>query len=330
MEGNTIRVSNIRKVRNQRFNVDSSEFDMHFKQSAFEYEEEFKVSRENLLSRYNQCFDEMLSFVDSNLNIQQRDLIGIKFQIPTMESVTPFGMKFLERQELISEMVSDLLLSVQQSNSIFEDKNLLEVTVTVIHMDTGGARVSMKELSLNSLDEICRVKKRSIIKIPNEKKFVDQKCLPRALIVAKKWNDCGGDKQKFQALFRNNNQKLIKLTDQLIMKTFGTMKNYQKNQSGAILPDLIKFGKVLNKYQITVYDDKHLHTQAVYSSQRRKKMRIYLFFLTGEKHFIALSDVRMFFSCRHHCEHCGVLSLSSNHRCTKVIYEIQLVHIETR
>lgn len=318
MEGDTINISNVRKIRSRRFNVDSTEFQMHFKTSAFEYEEKAKISRDSLLTRYNQCFDEMLYFVDYNLDINKRDLIGIKFQIPTMESVTPFGMKFVERQELSSEMVSDLLLSVQQSNSIFEDKNLLEVTVTTIHLETGGARVSMKELSLNTLDEIYRVKRRSILKIPDEEMFDDQKCLPRALIVAQKWNDYAGDKVKFQALFRNNNQKLIKLTDSLIMKTFGTMKNYLINQSGAVLSDLIKFGRTLKKYQITVYDDKYLHTQAVYSSQRRKKNQIYLFFSTQEKHFIALANVRMFFSCRHHCEYCGVLSLSPNHRCSKV------------
>lgn len=315
MDGEKVRITNLRKSRNRRFNIDSSQFEMYFNPNTFEIDNQSEISRENLLSRYNECFDEMLNFVDTNLEIKSRDLIGIKFQIPSMENVSPFGMRFLERQEVSSEMVSDLLMSVQQSNDKFEDKNLLEINCTVIHLETGGGRVSIKQLT--TLDEIYKVKKRSIIQIPNEELFDDEKCLPRALIVAQKWIEYKEDRVKLQLLFRNNHKLLRKLTDDLILKTFGKMNNFQKSQSGAVLADLIKFGKTMKQYQITVYDDKNLHTQAVYSS-RRKKRKIYLYFLTEEKHFIVIKNVRALFSARTHCERCDVISLSSTHKCTQV------------
>lgn len=316
MESNRIEITSVRNIENKRFKVDSTEFNLHFKKSAFE---DSTFNRQDVLMNYNNCFRDMLQFVDGELEVGKRDLIGIKFQIPTMESVSPFGMRYLERQELNSEMISDLLYSVQQSNSVFEDKNLLEVNVTVIHNDTGGARVSLHKLNLDNYNELQRVKSRSILKIPNESDFNDKKCLPRALILGKEWIDCEKDKRKFQNLFRKHNEKLMKLTNQLILRTFGTMKNFEQSHCGAILPDILQFKKKLSSYQIVVYDDKNLHKAPVYSSTR-KKNKINIFFLTQQQHFIALSNVTGFFGMQFLCEYCGYMTTSSvkYHRCAKV------------
>lgn len=296
MEGKRIKLSNIRKIHNRRFGVESTEFNLRFISSSFE---ETNQEREKVLSNYNHCFEEMLGFIDKDLNIKPRDIVGIKFQIPSMESVVPFGMRYLERQEINAEMISDLLYSVQQSNSIFEDKDLLEVTVTTIALNTGGARVQISQLDLDNLDELYKVKNKSILKIPNEEMFDDQKCLPRSLIIGKTWVDSNANRLRLSMLFRNGNEKLIKQTDRLILDTFGTMKNFLKSQSGAILPDLVHFSKKLKGYQITVYDDINMHKSPIFST-RRSKRQINIFFISEKKTFHRTIECKGFFRSEIH------------------------------
>lgn len=314
MEGERIKISNVKKIENRRFHINSTEFDMNFLSTENGYSS--GVEREEILEHHNSCFAEMLEFVDKELKIQNRDLIGIKFTIPTIDNVLPFGMNYVERQELSTEMISDLLMMVQQSNSLFLDGDLLQISVTVIERKTGGARISLKRLCSGNRAELLHVKKRSILSIPSEDSFDDNKCLPRSIVLGQKWCDYNGDKAKYQKLFKNDNHLLKKLTDNLIRKVFGSMKNFEKHASGGVLADIVKFEKQLRSYQITVYDDVNFHRRAAYSS-RRKKRKINIFFITNEKHFIALSNVRGFFGVAAKCELCDHLG-NKKHRCGKL------------
>lgn len=94
------------------------------------------------------------------------------------------------------------------------------------------------------------------------------------------------------------------------------MRNFERDQSGAVLSDVIKFERQMKKYQITIYDDNNFHKLPVYSS-RRKKQQINIFFSTEHKHFIALSNVKGFFGVAYHCRYCGHLR-REQHRCGKV------------
>lgn len=188
--------------------------------------------------------------------------------------------------------------------------------MTVIERETGGARIPLKRLCSGDRTELLRVKKRSILSIPNEDSYDDKKCLPRSIILAQKWCDFNGNKRKMALLFRNNNQKLNKLTDELIKNVFGSLRNFEKHNSGGVLADIVKFKKQLRKYQITVYDDMNFHKKTVYSS-RRKKNKINIFFMRNDKHFIALSNVKGFFGIPAQCEFCGYLG-RKKHRCGKL------------
>lgn len=64
---------------------------------------------------------------------QPRDHVGIKFNIPSLTEVVPFGLRFLELRGISAEMIADLLFSVQQSNPVFLVTDWLEIVVTVIH-----------------------------------------------------------------------------------------------------------------------------------------------------------------------------------------------------
>lgn len=328
MNSDKIEISDIRRILNRRFKVESTEFKLRIKDTAFESLPR-NPTEESILIRYNECFNEMLKYVQKDLKVGPRDLIGVKFQIPTLESVKPFGLRFIERRELSGEMISDLLMSLQQSNSLFETNSLLEVSVTTIHMDVGGARVTLQRLSLDNYEELCKVKKRSILQIPNEQLFEDQKCLARALIVGRYWIECNQDKKEFNKLFWNNNFKLKKLTDELINYTFKKRSTtaYVQDRSdggggggdddddaGATTIDLMKFAKQMPNYQIVVYDDVKLHRKPIFASLKTDK-QINLFFLRKQKHFIALSNVKTFFGMPFICKLCSRISSNAKHKC---------------
>lgn len=311
MNGERIEISGIRSVFNNRFRTEAIEFEMRFKENTFE-----SVSRDqSLVDVYQLCFQEMLNFVRVELNIRPRDKIGIKFQIPTFDDVTPFGLRFLEYQEISPEIITDLLMSVQQSNTVYASNELLNVSVIAVHTDTGGARVLLSRIPLDNYRELCKVKRNSILLIPNESEFDDNKCLARALVMGKAWEDSKHEKKKFRRLFWSNNLKLKRSTDQLIKKTFGFADNYQKSGSGAVMADLSKFAAQMKNYQIMVYDDVHLHNKAIFCTKKCKR-QINLFFLRNQKHFIALSNVKTFFGAKYDCE-CGrILLYTKSHRCS--------------
>lgn len=306
-----IQIFDLHSIQNRAFKSVATEFKMRFKDEAFEIKSE-TITPKDMFRNYNNCFDEMLRFIDQNVELAPRDRIGVKMSIPTIENVKPFGMRYLERREITGEMITDLLLSVQQSNSIFQSNDLFEVSVTIIHVETGGARVCLSKLSLNNYHELIKTKNRSILRIPNEYSFNDEKCLPRALILGKVWADCNRDKKLFKKLFKNNNFELNRLTEKLIKDTF---KNYESYEFGGVLQDISKFAKKLFGYQIIVYDEFEMHRRPVFTNKKCDK-QINLFFLESEKHFFALSNAKTFFGVKFKCELCDKLSQGEKHKCS--------------
>lgn len=78
-----------------------------------------------------------------------------------------------------------------------------------------------------------------------------------------------------------------KKTDQLIEKAFKD-KTYDTVKSGFKLHDLVQFAKVLENYQIIVYDDRYLHQRPLYRSKKKSVKKINLFYITRLDHIIAI------------------------------------------
>lgn len=62
---------------------------------------------------------------------------------------------------------------------------------------------------------------------------------------------------------------LMKKTDALIKKTFGP-NTQEVEREKFTLADVIKFNTVLKSYQITVYDDVHLHKKVLFRRYGRR------------------------------------------------------------
>lgn len=160
-------------------------------------------NEDGIFRKYLKCFDEMLEFVRIELMTRPRDYIGVKIQIPSMGDIVPIGRRYVEVRELSSKMIVDLLLRVQQSNSVFNRHDIIEVTVSVIQNPTGGTVHPLSKISFNNYNILMKHKKRSILEYLNDRSFDDLKCLPRALILGKYWIECGKNRKIFEKFYRN-------------------------------------------------------------------------------------------------------------------------------
>lgn len=84
-------------------------------------------------------FDEILKIITVGLN--NEDLIGIKITVPTMPEKGDIGLSFRKVLELSSEIILDLIAMVSQSNSSFKIVNLIEISPTIIKVQTGGRHI---------------------------------------------------------------------------------------------------------------------------------------------------------------------------------------------
>lgn len=354
MDGNYIKITNVRTIYNRRFKVNSTEFNLFIKDKVFENDDnsistdvsdteseeyplidvdylsndsetdnESKTSsvksesdignEDAIFEKYSKCFDEMLDFARNELMIQPRDYIGVKIHVPSVANVVPIGLRYLEMHELSSEMIVDLLMSVQQSNAIFTHHNSIEIVISVIQNSTGGYGHKLTKISLDNYKVLMKNKSRSILESLNDTSFDDLKCLPRSLILAQYWIDCEYNRKLFDRFYWRKNL-VSKKTDELIKKTFGKTHIFDKNYYGGIVPDLMKFIKQLKGYQILVYDDESFHHKPIFRTKRSSKKMV-LFFFREKKHFIALSNVKAFFGLKYMCELCDKLSNTRLHRC---------------
>lgn len=270
--------------------------------------------RQGILGWYYNVYEELIDYLKSACNIQPRDSVGMKIQIPSIENVKPLGFHFREFQTYSSDIIVDQIGSVLQSNDSFSIASILEIVVTVARTESGGSAVPLLRCG-NDFDKIIRHKK-SVITSPYRKIGDDEnKCLPEALIIGKKYADeCNSLKKtkKYLAKFPN---RLINDTYRLIHRSFGSIDAFNKNNnSGGIIADLYKYSKVLKDYQITVYDDKYQHNKIVFTTQKRSK-KIFLYFFTHLKHFICITSAKSFFARQFQCEFCDRLLYTDRHKC---------------
>lgn len=205
-------MSNSRQLFNPRFKVQAIEFQFRFNSDAFNsittnISELFSVRYEDQLrKRYEQCFNELINYITNVLVLDRRDYIGIKFQLPSSSDALPFGLPFMEVRQLSSAMITDLLQSVQQSNSIFESLDAIQVLVTTIeNRNNVGKRLPLIKVNLDNYKELCKVKQRSVLIPKKEYAFSDNKCLARALVIGKEWSDCNHNRKKIHKLLNTYN-----------------------------------------------------------------------------------------------------------------------------
>ncbi len=64
--------------------------------------------------------------------------MGVKVNVITGSGTRPLGLSFRKPDEISSEMISDLLFSIAQSNDSFAITENLEIAVTILKPPNGG------------------------------------------------------------------------------------------------------------------------------------------------------------------------------------------------
>lgn len=320
MEGQYIIIFGDRSVHNRRFRSSANEFKMVFKEEAFDNVQTAPIheKRDALSACYLKCFNELLNYVENVLGTSPNDFVGIKFQLPSSPEIPAIGLRFLELQEISSEMITDLLMSVQQSNSSFESNDEMNCVVTVVQNPAGGARTFLSRLNLRDYPLVCRGKKRSLLIPKNEEQYTDNLCLPRAFVIAKHWAECAGDRTKFNEIFKRNNKKLNREVNALVKKAFGSRKKFDESRrNGCTMSDFVIFGKIFKNYSVSIYNDIEMHRKAIFRTHHGKK-EINIFFFSQINHFTAISSVKSLFGYNYMCDLCKTISSRTEHRCSEV------------
>lgn len=322
MRGNRINISNLRSAYNKKFRLYTTEFDMKFNPETFEHIESraFTVSDTDIFDTYHKCFSELLNYLKNVLLTHPEDFVGIKFRLisPTNDGNT-FGLNYQQLRQINPTIITDLLQKVQQSNADFKSTEHLEITISVVERsEFVGARILLSKLDMTDYNKLCEKKKKSILIPTNEDLYDDDKCLARSLVIASEWEKSGHSRKAMRKLLNKSNSTLLKKkTDNLIKKAFGSYAN-EKIREKFTLADLIQFNKVLKNYQISVFDDIHLHKKVLYRSSRKCDKKINIFYLSGIQHCIAIANVKAFFGVEYICKHCDSPQMNKKHKCDSI------------
>lgn len=213
-----------------------------------------------VINDYNAGFEELLSMLENDYKVLPHEQIGLKISIPSIEHTKTAGLSFRPMSSLSAKIIIDLLASVMQSNSNFTNKDIIEVTTTIVRIPSGGGKKTVSRIRPKRLsdDEILKFKNKSLILTYS--KYNDNKCLPRALVLAKALAD--GDNKAIKCMKKKNSTLLAAQVSQLIKKC-----NIIIGDNGCTITDLYKFSKILSDYQITVYDDKDDFKSIIFKSK---------------------------------------------------------------
>lgn len=316
-----IEIVSERHIFNRRFQIDSFEFTMKFRETAFlpNTRNILNAREQNIIERfYIECFNELLNYIEVVLDTSPRDFVGMKFQVETIGDARPFGLHFRELREYSSEIITDLFLRLQQSNDDFRSHDAVSVTITIVKNQSGGTTIPLTRLPIDDFEILCKRKKQTIL-IPKRKyDLTDKKCLPRALLIGQYYVDCYQDRRQMNKLFDLRSKILEKNVDKLCRQIFGSIKKYEEQcLEGCTMTEITKFSKYFRNYQITVWNDLLLYKEPMFRNKKQTKKQINLFFLTEKQHFITLSNVCGFFGVRFHCQLCDRLLFTKRHRCSE-------------
>lgn len=305
MELTFIRVDRIRSHHNRFFNSNSMEYRIQIHDPDL-----VEVPFTTIEEWYTNVFDEVLEFAVKHF--EPWYYIGMRVSIEDLETTRPIGISFRPIHSLTTEMLVDTLSGVIQSNEEFGIASRLEIAVTVVNVPDGGAPTPLRRLTKRNL---LSGKKRCIV-VQNGFSLEDEAnmdCLPKALVIGRALAD-KADKKYLKALIRRNSQKLRAESNKLTRKAGVRVDD----EYGCTLNDLVKFALVLKNYEIVVYDS-FTDSKSILFQSAKRDLKIALFYLPQEKHFITISRLPGFFGYAYICEDCDLLHNNVDiHRCPAV------------
>lgn len=300
-----IRVVRERSHRNSFFNANCVEYQIQIRDP-----DSVDVPFTTIDEWYLSVFEEILEF--GLAHAEPWHYVGIRVSIPDLENTRAIGISFRPIHSLTSEMVVDMLAGVIQSNESFGIASRIEISMTVVQVPNAGRPIPLHKLNKHNL---LASKKRCIV-VPRNLSLTEASnnmCLPTALVIGRALAD-KSSKAYIDSLIRRNSRVLRIERNKLIRKANVCVDA----EVGCILNDVVKFAHAMKKYEIIIYDS-FTDANSILFSTPKRDLKIFLFLLPEERHFITLSRVAGFFGYSYMCEHCDVMYHNLNaHKCLAV------------
>ena len=208
-----------------------------------------------LLDQLGNIFDSLVD--EMTAGMADNDLVRFVLQIRSLDY--PISLPFMPRHEMNAERIMGEVQRVLQSNEQVSLQSGMQVHVVHVGMPQGGVASRKRKHHGFKLAKFLDNKK-SVLHIQNK----DSLCLARAIVT----DIARQDKDPEWNSIRMGRKEQRLLAQQLHQKA-----NVQEGLCG--IPEVDKFQKVIDNYQIIVLSAKHFNA-IVYKGLRREK-QIYLY-----------------------------------------------------
>lgn len=271
-----------------------------FKATCMEiiFELHFKKSTEAIDDILYNAINNILVYLNGHVNNNQ--MVGLSFSIPSLPDIKPFGLRLSFMSELNANLVVDLFELINQSNRSFSSNNLIKLVVLIVELPYGhGKQCVTKNLTKSDIFKY----KRSLIQIITDK----FDCLPRAIIIAKCLADADNNLMK----------DLLRDTDRFDQQVLHLCKiaNVKLNTNiGHSLADIYKFHSVLTNYCIIIFGSTSDSNKFFFRSNNISINFKPLFLIHIDNEFHVLKSPKGFFNKNYMCKHCYTL-YTNDHVC---------------
>ena len=248
-----------------------------------------------LLEQLGDIFDSLVD--EMTAGMADNDLIRFVLQSRSLDY--PISLPFMPLHELNAERIMGEVQRVLQSNEQVSLQSGMQVHVVHVGMPQGGVAPRKRKHYGFKLSKFLDSKK-SVLRIQNK----DSLCLARALVTDIARQDKGPEWNSIR-----QGRKEQRLLAQQLHQKAGVPEGF------CGLPEVDKFQKVIDNYQIIVLSAKHFNA-IVYKGPMREK-QIYLYH--SENHFDIITSVCSFLGRSYWCLECmKAYNAKEKHRCSKV------------
>ena len=287
IEDENFTFTKISHKKNQKFNTESTDYKIKFKNIPYEVHESLQYMMKIMVAILNEIVANTLS----------NDMIKIYINHPALD--TPIVMGYVKAMYLDAELLMEEIAKVVQSNRILTlDDNMTFHTQIIHYLSGGGGRSKRLENFL--------FKKQSVIRIKSNKN--DKLCALRAIVVGKAVAD-KIDRFKLNEIKDSRNSFQSREAIQLALKL-----NLPLNKEIG-LNELQAIENYLEHYQFIVFDGDSLNSILYVGPKKDKKILLYY----NSSHFDTIISLHSFFNKRFYCYTCmKPYSNFENHPCNKV------------
>lgn len=126
-----VQVSNIKRSYSARFRTMTAQYDFQFHPNGIRFFNDIE-------SWYLECLNTIVEVITSKTRPDYK--IGIRIDIPSLESVKPIYLTFMRCDQISGQMIADRIFMVLQSQDEFKQGEKIVVQATILRTQRVGVR----------------------------------------------------------------------------------------------------------------------------------------------------------------------------------------------